>query len=112
MDIQFTQYLMPHGQTTTVKIDRPDEIAEKARRIAFDLGLKFEIEMLTDYSTISMTIADKEEEVDLGIKLCPNGPKVPEKIDEMVNEFYAMAEACEWDLERIRRRVMEEDDTP
>jgi hypothetical protein len=84
--IDFTQYLMPDGRKTLIHIDVPDDVYEKAQKI-LAANLVFEIEMLSDYRTISMTIADKKEEVDVAHKLCPNGPEVLKKVNEMILEF-------------------------
>ena len=83
-DIEFTQFLLPHGRSQTVRIERSQEIAEKARAI-ITAGFRFECEMLTDYRTISLTISNDER--DHAIKVVPNGPQVPEAIDRMVMDF-------------------------
>jgi hypothetical protein len=85
-DIPFTQYLMPNGRKSPVLIDRPDDVAAKARAI-IDRGYRFECEMLSDYSTVSLTIADDDD--DHEIEVCPNGPEVPVAIDRMVERFAA-----------------------
>jgi hypothetical protein len=83
-DIPFTQYLMPNGRKTLVTIDRPDEIAAKAQAI-MNHGYRFECEMLSDYSTVSLTIANDDD--DHEIEVCPNGPEVPKRIDAMILRF-------------------------
>lgn len=83
-DIEFTQFLMPNGRKDTVWIERPMEIVIKAKEIV-NAGFSFECEMLTDYNTISLTIAD--DDGDYAIKVVPNGPEVPEAIDRMILDF-------------------------
>ncbi|MEH2695620.1 hypothetical protein GFL93_12645 [Rhizobium leguminosarum bv. viciae] len=86
-DIHFTQYLMPDGRPSDVRIDRPDHIAEKAQEI-LSKGFKFECEMLSDYRTISLTITHPKDG-DLEIEVVPNGPEVPVAIDRMIERFAA-----------------------
>lgn len=84
--IEFTQYLLPNRQSTRVTIDRPQAIAVMAGKIR-DRGYRFEIEMLSDYRTISMTITD--DECDHDIEVVPNGPEVPMAVDRMIERFHA-----------------------
>ena len=83
-DIEFTQFLMPNGRRTTVWIERPSNIVKKAQKICA-AGFRFETEMLSDYRTISLTIAKADG--DYAIKVVPNGPSVPEAIDQMITGF-------------------------
>lgn len=83
--IAFTQYMMPDGRPHTVHIDRPDEIAAKAEAIIAQ-GLRFECEMLSDYSTISLTITDPENG-DVDIEVVPNGPDIPLAVDRLITRF-------------------------
>ncbi len=83
-DIEFTQYLMPHGRRDTVWIERPADVMEKAVEIR-EAGFRFGCEMLSDYQTISLTISDDND--DYAIKVVPNGPDVPEAIDQMIRDF-------------------------
>ena len=95
--INFTQHLLPDGRLHEIFIDRPREIApevwsatyEKANRIR-EAGYTFHAEMLSDYSTISLTSVghhpDIDEENDVCILLAPNGPTTPEKVVELINQ--------------------------
>lgn len=83
-DIEFTQFLMPHGRKDTVWIERPIEIVTKAKIIVSN-GFRFGCEMLSDYNTISLTIADDDR--DYAIEVVPNGPEVPKAIDRMILNF-------------------------
>ncbi len=83
--IEFTQFMRPNGRKVQVLISRPSSVAEAARSIVSS-GARFEIEELMT-GAISMTceIDDAEEEVIvLAHELCPNGPKVPEAVDRLV----------------------------
>lgn len=83
-DIPFTQYLMPNGRKSPVTIDLPDDIAAKAQAI-IERGYRFECEMLSDYSTVSLTISNYDD--DHEIEVCKNGPEVPQRIDAMILRF-------------------------
>ena len=87
--IPFTQYLRPYGHKRAVKIDRPENVVLKAAEIAA-AGYQFEIEELST-GHVSMTITgwnpETDEEGDVAQRICPNGPKVPEKVDEMILGF-------------------------
>lgn len=85
MSIPFTQYLLPKGKRQAIEISRPKEIEEMAIQF-IDSGGKFEIEMLRDMRTISLTAVHKvnNEPQDIAIRLCPNGPAVPEAVDNLV----------------------------
>ena len=88
-EVHFTQYLMPDGRKTDVWIPVPDDVYKKAQEIESS-GLRFEIEMLSDYKTISMTITEPNlegEELDLDCHLCKNGPEVPETVQKMILGF-------------------------
>ena len=52
--IPFTQYKLPHGARIEVSINRPEAIAEKAKRI-IEAGYRFECEILTT-GHVSFTI--------------------------------------------------------
>lgn len=84
--IPFTQFLMPDGRRSAVHIERPAPIEEKAQAI-IAAGYRFECEMLTDFLTISLTIADPEHGEDLAIQLCANGPAVPAAVDRLIETF-------------------------
>jgi hypothetical protein len=84
--IPFTQFLMPNGRKEQVWIKRPAPIEEKAAAILAK-GLRFECEMLSDYATIHLTISDPAEGEDVAVKLCSNGPAVPDAVDSLIAEF-------------------------
>lgn len=84
-EIEFTQYLLPDGRAQTVRIDRPDEIAEKAALI-IKAGYRFECEMLRDLIHVSLTITDPDEG-DIEIEVVENGPAVPIAVDALVHRF-------------------------
>lgn len=85
--IRFTQYLLPNGQRREVDIDRPANIADLADKL-IARGHRFEIEMLRDMQTVSMTITSNEPgEPDVAIKLCKNGPDIPNAVDTMITAY-------------------------
>jgi len=83
-DVEFTQYLMPDGRKTSVRIERSEAVATRAKEIVA-AGFRFELEMLSDYKTVSLTIADDKE--DLAIEVVPNGPGVLIAVDRLVANF-------------------------
>ena len=94
MSIPFTQYLMPDGRAKDETIDRPAEIEIMAHKI-IKAGYRFEIEMLSDFKTISMECIHPKTERVLAGELCHNGPTdgkkcgVPESVDKMVRDAFA-----------------------
>lgn len=86
MPIPFTQYLMPNGRKTRVFIALDPETEAKAERI-LEAGYEFEIEMLSDHVTISMTIYDPELDQDIAAEICENGPQVPISVKKLISEF-------------------------
>ncbi len=83
-DIPFTQYLHPDGRQRPVLITRSPEIVEKAYALLVQ-GFHFDIEELSN-GVVSMTAEWEDETV--AIRLCPNGPRVPALVDELINEAY------------------------
>ena len=81
--VTFTQFVLPRGEKREVSIERPQAVADKADRI-IAAGLKLECEVLRT-GDVSLTIADDEQ--DLAIKVVPNGPGVPEAVDELIINF-------------------------
>lgn len=101
--IPFIQYMLPNGERRHREIERPEPIEKKAREI-LAAGLRFESEVLQT-GHVSVTIFDPSVEEDAAIKIIPNGPQVPEAIDEMISEFSLDA----WKME-LRNRDQEEGD--
>lgn len=93
MSIPFTQYLLPDGRRTQVLIDMPEDVEEIARRFIASGG-KYECEILTT-GDVSITAVKRinGEEGDVAIAVCPNGPEVPAKVDEVVRESEQFIEA-------------------
>jgi hypothetical protein len=86
LTIPFTQYLLPNGRVTRINIERPKEIEEIAQRFIISGG-RYECEILTT-GDVSITAVKRinGEEGDVAIAVCPNGPEVPAKVDEVVRE--------------------------
>ena len=87
MSIPFVQFLMPDGRQKPKFIDRPPEIEAMAAAV-IESGLRFEVEMLSDYRTVSLTVADPVEGVDLFIELAPNGPEMLDAVDKLVRDAH------------------------
>ena len=89
MNIEFTQFFMPNGRQKPAYINRPEEIAEKAKQLQAN-DCRLEIEMLPTRE-ISMTVEkdlpDGEIEL-LSQKVCSNGPEVPTNVDQLIIEAF------------------------
>ena len=86
--VQFVQYVRPNGARRPVIIDRDPDTARKAA-VLLDHGCRFDIEELMN-GMVSMTVerdVDGEDDV-VSIRLCHNGPAVPENVDALVEEAY------------------------
>lgn len=88
-EVPFTQYLRPDGRKQSIEITLDDEAAKKAQEL-LDLGFYFEAEVLIN-GMCSFTIGGYdpriEEQSDLAIKLCPNGPAVRAAVRQMIMNF-------------------------
>ena len=84
--IPFTQFMLPNGARQLVHIERPAEIIKKAN-VLRESGFRFEIEILTN-DLVSMEVLKHDAEITLAHKICANGPDVPVKVDELVNEAF------------------------
>ena len=94
MNIPFIQVLRPDGRPRPYNIDRPEDVANRAKAL-IGSGYQFHIEELST-GVISMTCFDPEEEIDFAIELCNNGPEVPSAVDKLVaqaTEFQSLAGA-------------------
>lgn len=89
MSIEFTQFLLPDGRQKKIKIDRPKAIEDLATELD-DAGHRFEIEVLMN-GVISMTVeieGPDGEEITRAHELVENGPKVPKRIDKLIQDAY------------------------
>lgn len=84
--MQFTQYILPHGRREPVSIERPDEIEALAKQF-IDSGGRYECEVLTT-GHVSLTAVHTvdDEEQDVAIEVCANGPDVPVRVDQLVRK--------------------------
>ena len=85
MEIPFTQYVLPSGRPKEVSIERPDGIVIRAEALIAK-GYRFECEMLTDMQTVSLTVVDPDDEGDIAIELCKNGPGLGPAVDRLVDQ--------------------------
>ena len=84
MDVPFTQFLRPNGQPVRVTIDRPDDIARLARRLAAH-GVRLETEVLTTGEVSFTAEREKDGETELlACEVVPNGPEVRDAVDRLV----------------------------
>jgi hypothetical protein len=47
-------------------------------------GYRFEIELLSNLETVSMTCVDPEDSGDIAMVLCENGPAIPSAVAKLV----------------------------
>lgn len=83
--MEFTQYVFPNGRRRPEVIDRPPDIEAKAKELQA-AGWEFEIECNPDSQLVHMDCCDDERQ--LANRFCRNGPDVPVKVDELVNEAH------------------------
>ena len=83
-DVKFKQFLFPDGREKEAIIDRPEPIADRAS-VLLDKGFSLEIENNTGQIWLSCVNHDTEESFD---RFCENGPDVPLKVDELINEAF------------------------
>ncbi len=82
--VPFTQYALPYGRKSTVHIDMPDDVAGRALSI-IESGLALECEILRN-GQVSFTITHPDDG-DLDIRVCANGPCVPDVIADLIMNF-------------------------
>jgi len=86
MTIPFTQYLRPNRRKRDVEIDRSGEIVKLAEEF-IAAGGRYECEELTTGHPSLTAVHELDgEDQDIAITLCPNGPQVPEAMDELVRK--------------------------
>ena len=85
--IHFIQYLRPDGRTKIIEVDRPKEIEDIAHRF-IKAGGYFEVELLTDEKTVSLTAGFDRSQPDIVVILEENGPKVPAAVDQLVRRSW------------------------
>jgi hypothetical protein len=83
--VHFIQFLFPHGTKSDQWIERPPEIALKARAL-WAAGFRLEIENKSGMIWMSCVHHSQELAVD---KTCWDGPEVPVKVDEMIRDAHA-----------------------
>lgn len=82
--IPFTQFLLPDGRKAPLTVDCSVEVASVAESVIAD-GYEFQIEILTTRE-VSMTCFDPQEEEDIAIEVCPNGPGIEEAVGRLVKQ--------------------------
>jgi hypothetical protein len=86
--LEFIQYCLPGGRRKPASCEVSDEMGAMADKI-IEKGFRFECEILRS-GEVSLTISDPEEERDVCIKICENGPKVNECRDALIREGYEL----------------------
>lgn len=83
-EIEFTQYVLPHGRARSVRISRPEPVSARADELRVK-GFSFECEMLPDLKTVSLTISNGKE--DVACEIADNGPAIPDAVDRLILGF-------------------------
>jgi hypothetical protein len=94
--IPFTQFLLPDGRRTEVRIERPMDVAGKAQEL-IRAGFRFEIELLRN-GMVSMDCSHPDvvdEEGPIASAVCRNGPEVPASVDKVVEGAWERWKAAE-----------------
>lgn len=86
----FTQYKFPNGHRVPIDIDMPDEIERKARDLV-ESNWSFEIEINPDTQIVHMDCCNYERA--LANRICRNGPQVPQKVQDLVNDAHTVWES-------------------
>jgi len=95
MAIEFTQYLRPDGRKRTVEIDRSLEVEALAAAFVTAGGWYECEELTTGHVSLTACFVVDDEDQNVVIELCANGPEVSEHVDKLVKH------SIEW-LERDR----------
>ena len=82
-EIDIVQFMRPDGRQNPQKTDLPIRFKEAYDEM-LTAGCRFEAEVLTT-NEVSITITHPEHG-DLGIEIIPNGPKVPEAMNRLMEE--------------------------
>jgi hypothetical protein len=87
--MRFIQFLHPDARQIDNEIKRPDDIEKMAAEL-WSKGYRFEIECFPDTQVINMDCQNSEGD-QVASRLCPNGPQVPVKVDELVREAHELS---------------------
>ena len=96
--VPFTQFLMPNGTRTLISIAMEEPYASQARSLIRS-GAHFELELLSDWATVSMECL--LEETVLSGCLVANGPGVKEAVCLLIKQAAETFEALR-DSQRVR----------
>lgn len=89
MSITFTQYLRPNGRKRRTKIDRPPDIEELANQFIAAGGWYESEELNTGHASLTACFVVDNEQKDIAIEVCKNGPEVPAAVDRLVRKSIA-----------------------
>lgn len=84
--MKFTQYRFPRGEKVPVTIEVPADIEAKAEELE-KAGWRFEIECAPETQIVHMDCCNFDRA--LANRLVRNGPGVPPKVAELVNEAHS-----------------------
>lgn len=88
--IPFVQFMLPNGrqEPTSLPVDDPST-GKLASEILMTKRYRFECEVLRT-GQVSVTCADSQEQEDIAIEVCRNGPAVTAAVSKMVKDAYAI----------------------
>jgi hypothetical protein len=96
MSVPFTQFLRPDGRERRVEIDRPDEVERMARDFIAAGGHYECEELMSGHAHFTAVHLIEGEEQDVVTAICPNGPKVPDAVDDLIRR------SIDWLRENMR----------
>ncbi|MFA5636356.1 MAG: hypothetical protein WC977_10705 [Anaerovoracaceae bacterium] len=94
--VAFTQYCRPDGHPRAIEVDIPDPYGEVAQALVVigRHGVSLEAEVLPN-GLVSFTVTD-EEDGDLFIEICQNGPPVIAAISKLLKTALHEHNAGRW----------------
>jgi hypothetical protein len=87
MLFEFVQYVFPNGKKEIVSIEIDNELYNKGT-FCKSKNIEFGIECNPNTQMIYMDTVDLIKDEMIKSKLCPNGPKVPIMVKELIEETY------------------------
>lgn len=97
--VMFTQYLLPDGRKEEQWMVDPQGIPADVWAATVGLydkvtfaGYRFEMELLSDYRTVSLTCAGHHQDIgednDIVHSIAANGPGIPDKVVALIQKAY------------------------
>lgn len=90
--IPFTQYLLPHGRTKEIQSMPVDARHYSMAMEIIDAGGRFEVEVLPELKTVSMTVAYSinNDMQDIAGECAANGPELKSALIDLIETAYKL----------------------